>query len=90
MSVPAILEPLRHRDFRLLWIGQTFSRLGDSAYAVALPLQVLAIGGSPLQLGIAFARTNPGLCTAVNQALADLQASGCFDTLRRRWFGEPQ
>jgi DHA3 family tetracycline resistance protein-like MFS transporter len=52
--MPAILEPLRHRDFRLLWIGQTFSRLGDSAYAVALPLQVLAIGGSPLQLGIAF------------------------------------
>jgi MFS family permease len=52
--MPAILEPLRHRDFRLLWIGQTFSRLGDSAYAVALPLQVLAIGGTPLQLGIAF------------------------------------
>lgn len=54
MSLPAILEPLRHRDFRLLWIGQTFSRLGDSAYAVALPLQVLAIGGGPLELGIAF------------------------------------
>lgn len=54
MRTPAILEPLRHRDFRLLWIGQTASRLGDSAYAVALPLQVLAIGGTPLQLGIAF------------------------------------
>ena len=54
MRLPAVLEPLRHRDFRLLWTGQTSSRLGDSAYAVALPLQVLAIGGSPLQLGIVF------------------------------------
>lgn len=54
MRMPAILEPLRHRDFRLLWIGQTSSRLGDSAYVVALPLQVLAIGGGPLELGIVF------------------------------------
>ncbi|MEX0709658.1 MAG: MFS transporter, partial [Chloroflexota bacterium] len=54
MRMPAILEPLRHRDFRLLWIGQTSSRLGDSAYAVALPLQVLAIGGGALELGIVF------------------------------------
>ena len=54
MKMPAILEPLRNRDFRLLWIGQTSSRLGDSAYGVALPLQVLAIGGGPLDLGIVF------------------------------------
>jgi DHA3 family tetracycline resistance protein-like MFS transporter len=58
MSLPAILEPLRHRDFRLLWIGQTFSRLGDFAYTVALPLQVLAIGGTPLELGIVFSLSN--------------------------------
>ena len=58
MRLPAILEPLAHRDFRLLWTGQTSSRLGDSAYAVALPLQVLAIGGSPLQLGIVFSISN--------------------------------
>ena len=33
---------LRHRDFRLLWIGQTTSRLGSSVTSVALPLVAVA------------------------------------------------
>lgn len=49
-----ILEPLRHRDFRLLFIGQTVSVTGNQVYAVALPFQILALGGSPLQLGAGF------------------------------------
>jgi len=49
---PAILRPLRHRDFRLLWTGQTVSRFGNFLYSVAQPFQILAIGGTPLQLGI--------------------------------------
>ncbi len=32
----------RHRDFRLLWIGQTTSRLGSSVTSVALPLVAVA------------------------------------------------
>jgi len=52
MRLPRVLEPLRHRDFRLLWAGQTVSRLGNFVYAVALPFQILALGGSPLQLGL--------------------------------------
>lgn len=78
MRLPAILEPLRHRDFRLLWIGQTSSRLGDSAYFVALPLQVLAIGGSPLQLGIVFS------LSAVSRIALLLVGGSVVDRLPRR------
>jgi hypothetical protein len=49
-----ILEPLRHRDFRLLWVGQSVSEIGNALYYVALPFQILALGGSPLQLGLGF------------------------------------
>jgi MFS family permease len=35
-----ILRPLRHRDFRLLWTGQTVSFVGDGIYAVAIAWQV--------------------------------------------------
>jgi MFS family permease len=51
----AMLQPLRHRDFRLLWMGQSVSTLGNALYGVALPFQILALGGSPLQLGTGFA-----------------------------------
>ena len=50
--MPLILEPLRHRDFRLLWTGQTVSSFGNFIYTVAVPFQILALGGSPLQLGL--------------------------------------
>jgi len=49
-----MLTPLLHRDFRLLWIGQTVSNLGNGLYSVALPFQILQLGGTPLQLGTGF------------------------------------
>ncbi len=49
-----MLEPLRHRDFRLLWTGQTVSMMGNGIYSVALPFQMIQLGGSPLQLGTGF------------------------------------
>jgi MFS family permease len=52
---PRLLVPLRHRDFRLLWTGQTVSSFGDSVQGVAMPFQLLALGATPLQLGIAVA-----------------------------------
>jgi MFS family permease len=55
MRMPRIVAPLRHRDFRLLWIGQTVSMVGNWTYGVALPFQVLALGGSAVQLGISVA-----------------------------------
>ncbi len=53
MKLPAVLAPLRHRDFRLLLTGQTVSSFGSSVSNVAVPFQLLALGGTPLQLGIA-------------------------------------
>lgn len=46
-----LLEPLRERPFRLFWLGQTVSLLGDRVAAVALPFLVLELGGSATQLG---------------------------------------
>jgi polar amino acid transport system substrate-binding protein len=42
------------------------------------------------KLGIALAKTNVGLCAAVNKALADLQERGLFDALCRKWLGQLQ
>ena len=39
------------RDFRLLWLGQSVSILGDQFYLVALPWLVLHLTGSGLTLG---------------------------------------
>ena len=55
MRLPAVLAPLRHRDFRLLLTGQTVSSVGNSISNVAVPFQLLALGASPLQLGITVA-----------------------------------
>lgn len=52
MKLPLLLEPLRHRDFRLLWTGQTVSVFGDFMHGVALPFQLLALGATPVQLGL--------------------------------------
>jgi len=51
MRLPRIVEPLRHRDFRLLWTGQTLTLLGSFVSYVAYPFQILQLGGSALELG---------------------------------------
>ena len=43
-------QPLTNRNFRLLWIGQSISLLGDQIYLVALPLLTLQLNGSGLEL----------------------------------------
>ena len=53
---------LRHRDFALLWAGQTVSLGGNGIFTVALPLEVLRLTGSPLDLAlIVSARTIPSV-----------------------------
>jgi MFS family permease len=47
-----LVEPLRYRDFRLLFSGQLISIIGDNFYAVALPWLILQSGGSVQDLGI--------------------------------------
>jgi MFS family permease len=47
------LRPLRrHRDFRLLWIGQLVSMLGASITEVAIPFQVYQLTHSTLLVGL--------------------------------------
>ena len=53
--LPRALSPLRHRDFRLLFIGQVTSNVGDACYAVALPWYVLASHGGAVLLGTVLA-----------------------------------
>jgi MFS family permease len=43
-------KPLAIRDFRLVWIGESISVLGDQFYAVALPWLVLQMSNSALTL----------------------------------------
>jgi len=47
-----ILEPLRVRDFRLLWSGMTISALGDGIFTVALAWGVYDISNTPSALSI--------------------------------------
>ena len=49
------LGALQERQFRLLWLGQTTSAIGDSVIYVALPFAVLQIGGGAAELGLVLA-----------------------------------
>lgn len=46
---------LSRREYRLLWLGQAVSHLGDQFHLIALPWLVLAVTGDPLQLGLVLA-----------------------------------
>jgi MFS family permease len=53
---------LRHRNFALLWSGQTASIAGNGAFTVAMPLEVLRITNSSLDLALVVsARTVPSV-----------------------------
>ncbi|MEO8396870.1 MAG: MFS transporter, partial [Chloroflexota bacterium] len=67
------VHPLRVRDFRLLWIGQSVSMLGDQFYLIALPWLVLQITGSALALGtvLALASIPRAMFMLIGGALVD-------------------
>jgi MFS family permease len=71
--LPASLDVLRRREFRLLFAGQAVSILGDRMAAVALAFAVLGIGGSPADVGLVLAaKVFPSAVTAlVGGVLAD-------------------
>ena len=76
MPDPAPLR--RNRVFQLLWVGQAVSSIGTRASAVAYPLLVLALTGSPADAGIVgFAATIPYL-------LIQLPAGVLVDRIDRR------
>src|SRR4029453_4001472 len=51
---------LSARPFRLLWLGQTTSAIGDVMIGVALAFAVFQIGGGAAQLGLVFAALSIG------------------------------
>jgi len=47
-----ILRPLRSRDFRLLWMGQTVSLVGDGIFLIAMAWTAFQLWNSPASLSI--------------------------------------
>jgi MFS family permease len=68
-----LLDVLRNRNFRLLWMGEGISLLGDQFYLIALPWLVLKLTGSPLAIGtvLALAAIPRALFMLVGGALTD-------------------
>src|SRR2546422_89464 len=78
LRVPEALRALEEREFRLFFVGQSVSLLGDGMVGVALAFAVLDLTGSASDLGYVFAaRTIP--------LVGFLLAGGVFaDRLSRR------
>lgn len=51
----ASFDALKERQFRLLWLGQAISALGDALVPLALTFAVLDLTGSAADLGLVFA-----------------------------------
>jgi MFS family permease len=68
-----VLEALHHRDFRLLWAGQTVSQIGDAAFVVALGWRAFTLTGKASSLGIVLLVEALGLVTTllIGGVLAD-------------------
>jgi MFS family permease len=74
-----LLRPMRHRDFRLLWIGQTVSMIGDGTYYVAVAWLVYQdLDGSPA----AFAAV--GVAWSLPQLFLLLASGALSDRMDRR------
>ncbi len=81
MSVPETVvsrSPFGTRDFRLLWLGEAVSALGDQFALIALPWLALVVTGSALALGTVLA------LMAVPRALLMLVGGVSVDRLSPR------
>ncbi|MFK4084216.1 MFS transporter [Kribbella sp. NPDC020789] len=59
------VRPLRHRNYRLLWIGLAVALLGSGLWLVALAWQVIELGGGPVQLSMVTTAYSIGLVVCV-------------------------
>lgn len=73
-----LLAPLRHRDFRRLWIGMTVSLFGDGIFLVALAWQVYTLWNAPAALSIV------GIFMTISTVACLLPAGVLSDRLDRR------
>jgi MFS family permease len=71
-------RPLRHRDFRNLWIGQSISTLGGEIGTIAVPFQIYHLTGSTLLVGLL------GLASLVPLLVVPLVGGAIADALDRR------
>src|SRR2546426_8211170 len=47
-----LLAPLRHRDFRVLWLGMAVSLIGDGIFLVAVAWESYSLWNAPVALSI--------------------------------------
>ena len=73
-----MLSPLRHRDFRVFWIGLLVSSIGSQFTTVAMAWQIYELTNSPLQIGLI------GLVRAVPQVAMLLFGGLLADAMDRR------
>ena len=68
------LATLRHRDFRLLWLGQLVSTIGDQMQGVAIAWQIFVLTDSSLHVGlVGLSRVVPFLLLSfIGGAVADI------------------
>jgi MFS family permease len=68
------LRPLRYRDFRLLWAALAVSLIGDGTWLVAIPWQVISLGGGPGGLAVVVGAGSVGILMSLflGGLLADL------------------
>jgi predicted MFS family arabinose efflux permease len=55
VRLPDAIAPLREREFRLLFSGQSVSLVGDNLAPIALAFAILEAGGSATDVGIVYA-----------------------------------
>jgi MFS family permease len=72
------LAALRHRDFRVLWIGLLISTFGSQFTTIAMAWQIYELTNSPLQLGLL------GLARGIPMLLLLLYGGVLADALDRR------
>jgi len=77
-SNQGVLSPLRHRDFRVFWIGLILSSVGSQFTQVAMAWQIYELTNSPLQIGLI------GLVRAVPQMIILLFGGLLADAINRR------
>jgi transmembrane secretion effector len=68
------LRPFRYRDFRLLWAALAVSLVGDGTWLVAIPWQVISLGGGPGGLAVVVGAGSIGILVSLflGGLLADL------------------
>src|SRR5712691_12924448 len=74
LEMQSVFSSLRHRDFRLLWIGQTISVTGSQMQLAAINWHIYLLTRSALALGMvgAFRAVPIILCSLIGGVVADV------------------